>query len=425
MKVISITIFILLIVGCSNKKEPISDKNIDNMKMPANSTSRDTTDLHDGMDMPGMDSVYYTCSMHPQVMEPKPGKCPICGMGLIAAQRSNTANADEIKLSDQQVRLGNIKTDTINSGMLGDRIVLTATLNIDQRKTTSISARVMGRIEKLYFKNIGDYVNKGDRLYDLYSEELNNAKQELVLALQQKSTLDNSIIDFNQLIQSAKYKLLLWGMSEAQIGELVKTKKTSPTTAFYSKASGYITMLELKEGDYTMEGGTIMRLANLSTVWAETQVYASQLSQIDINGIAEVQVSGMPGNTIKGKIEFVNPEINPDTRINLVRVSIPNPGNQLKPGMSAYVFLSNRSHNMLSLPVDAVLRDGKGATVWIQTGKNIFKSRMVEAGMETGDRIEIKSGIKAGDVVVITGAYLLNSEYIFKKGANPMEGMKM
>ena len=425
MKVIWIIIFTLLITACSNKKEIKGDKNMGDMKMPAKATSRDTADLHDGMDMPGMDSVFYTCSMHPQVMEPRPGKCPICGMGLIAAQRNNTANADEIKLSDQQLRLGNIKTDTINSGMLGDRIVLTATLNIDQRKSTSISARVMGRIEKLYFKNIGDYVNKGDRLYDLYSEELNNAKQELVLALQQKSTLDNSIIDFNQLIQSAKYKLLVWGMSQAQIDELVRTKKTALTTAFYSKASGYITMLELKEGDYTMEGGTIMRLANLSTVWAEAQVYASQLSQIDINGVAEVQVSGMPGNNIKGKIEFVNPEINPDTRINLVRVTIPNPGNQLKPGMSAYVFLNSRQHNMISLPVDAVIRDGKGATVWIQTGKNRFKNIMVDAGMETGDRIEIKSGIKAGDVVVITGAYLLNSEYIFKKGANPMSGMKM
>ena len=237
------------------------------MKMPARTAGGDTTAVHDGMNMPGMDSVYYTCSMHPQVMKPKPGKCPICGMGLIAVQRSNTANADEIKLSDQQIQLGNIKSDTINGGMLGDRIVLNATLNIDQRKSTSISARVMGRIEKLYFKNTDDYVNKGDRLYDLYSEELNNAKQELVLALQQKNNLDNSIIDFSQLIQSAKYKLLLWGMSEAQIGELVKTKKTSPTTAFYSMVSGYITMLELKEGDYTMEGGTIMRLAFLNNKW--------------------------------------------------------------------------------------------------------------------------------------------------------------
>ena len=339
--------------------------------------------------------------------------------------KSNDVKTDEIKLSEQQVQLGNILSDTINSSMMGDRIVLTATLNIDQVKTTSINARVMGRIEKLYFKNVGDHVNKGDPLFDLYSEELNNAKQELVLALERKNTLDNSLIDFDRLIQSAKYKLLLWGMNDAQIDGLVKTRKATPTTTFYSNASGYITSLELKEGESTMEGSTVMRLADLSTVWAEAQVYATQLSEIDRNGIAEVQVPDIPGKKITGKIEFFNPEINPDTRINLIRINIPNPGNQLKPGMPAYVILKNRQHNMLSLPIDAVIRDGKGATVWIQTDKNTFQSRMVEVGMETGARIEIKSGLREGDIIVISGAYLINSEYIFKNGTNPMAGMKM
>jgi Cu(I)/Ag(I) efflux system membrane fusion protein len=418
MKVIWITVIALLLLACTNKKQQEGDKNMAGMKM-------DSSANHDVMDMPGMDRVFYTCSMHPQVMEPKPGKCPICGMVLIEVQKNNTAKADELKLNDRQIELANIQTDTISSGMLGDELVLTATLNIDQKKTTSISARVMGRIEKLYFKSTGAYVKKGDRLYDLYSEDLNNAKQELVLALEQKNFLDNSIIDFNRLIQSAKYKLRLWGMSEGQVNELVRTRKTTPATAFYSNASGYITAIEMKEGDYTTEGSTMMQLADLSAVWAEAQVYSSQLSQIERNGVAEVRIPDLPGKKITGKIEFVNPEINPGTRINLVRVSIPNPGNQLKPGMAAYVLLRNQRHNMISLPTDAVLRDGASATVWIETGKNLFKSIMVQAGMETGDRIEIKSGLKAGDIVVITGAYLLNSEYIFKNGANPMDGMKM
>ena len=413
MKIISITIIALFLFACDSKKQQANNKDMADMKMPAPSAGVDTNKQNkkDNMEgMPGMGNDSATNKMDLKTMPDK----------------VNDSSANAIKLSDQQVQLGNILTDTINSGMLGDKIVLTATLNIDQMKTTSISARVMGRIEKLYFKNMGDYVKKGERIYDLYSEELNNAKQELVLALERKNTLDNSIIDFNQLIQSAKYKLLLWGMSEAQIEELVKTKKTTTTTTtFFSTATGYITMLELKEGDYTMEGSTVMRLADLSTVWAEAQVYSSQLSQIDRSGIAEVQIPDMPGKKINGRIEFVNPEINPDTRINLVRVSIPNPGNQLKPGMSAYVFLKSRQHSMLSLPIDAVLRDGKGATVWIQTAKNTYESRMVVAGMETGDRIEIKSGLKAGDIIVTSGAYLINSEYIFKNGANPMAGMKM
>ena len=121
----------------------------------------------------------------------------------------------------------------------------------------------------------------------------------------------------------------------------------------------------------------------------------------------------------------MNPEINPQTRINLLRVNVPNPGNLLKPGMPAYVTIKGKQVNTLTLPSDAVLRTGTGVSVWVQTGTRSFKSRMVEIGMEDGDRVQIKSGLQSGDIVVISGAYLLNSEFIFKKGANPMEGMKM
>lgn len=421
MKIILIIVSTLFLVACSSKAKPVDKKDMTDMKKPARSATSDTMENMAGMS----DEIYYTCSMHPQVMEPRPGKCPICGMDLIAVQRNATSDADEIKLSAQQVQLGNIHTDTINSGMFGDKLALPATLTIEETKTTSISARVMGRIENLYFKNIGDYVKTGDKVFDIYSEELNNTKQELVQFLERKNTLDNALIDFDRLIQSAKYKLRLWGMTEAQIDEISRTKKATSNTSFFSRASGYITVNEVKEGDYTMEGSTVMKLADLSTVWAEAQVYSSQLSQIDRNGIAEVQIPEMAGKKINGKIEFINPELSPDTRINLIRVSIANPGNQLKPGMSAYVIFRNPKHNMLSLPIDAVIRDGKGATVWVQTGTNIYKSRMVITGMETGDRIEIKSGLKPGDVIVMSGAYLINSEYIFRKGANPMAGMKM
>ena len=284
----------------------------------------------------------------------------------------------------------------------------------------------MGRVEKLYYKNLGDFIKKGSPLYELYSEELNNAKQEFLLALNKKKAFSGeTVIDFDQLIQSAKNKLLLWGMNDAQIEELSANKKTSANTLFYSSAAGYITQLDVREGDYVMEGGTIVKLADLSSLWAEAQVYTSQMADINNSSIATVRLPDFENKEIKGKIEFINPEINPDTRINLIRVSVPNPGNQLKPGMPAYVLLKSPQRKTLTLPADAVLRDGKGATVWIQTSEKNYKSIMVEIGLESDDRIEIKSGLREGDIVVITGAYLLQSEYIFKKGANPMEGMKM
>jgi Cu(I)/Ag(I) efflux system membrane fusion protein len=366
---------------------------------------------------------YYTCSMDPQVVEYKPGKCPICKMDLTPVKKSNGEKKDELHLSEQQIQLGNIQADTIRNGTIGDQLVLTATLNFDQMKASSVSSRVMGRVEKLYYKNLGDYVKRGSPLYEIYSEDLNNAKQELLLALDKKKTFSaEPVIDFDQLIQSAKNKLLLWGMNDAQIDELVKNKKAIPTTTFYSNAAGYITQSDIREGDYVMEGGTIVKLADLSTLWAEAQVYTSQLAEINSNSIASVQLPDFDNKEIRGRIEFVNPEINPDTRINLIRVSIPNPGNQLKPGMPAYVILKSPQRQSLALPIDAVIRDGKGATVWIQTGKNTFKSVMVQTGLESDDRIEIKSGLKSGDVVVLSGAYLLHSEYVFKKGADPMAG---
>ena len=367
---------------------------------------------------------YYTCSMHPQIMQDKPGTCPICHMELIVVKRTNTA-ADEIMLNDEQIRLGNIQTDTIRNGMIGDKVILTATLNTDESKVNSINARIMGRIDRLYFKNLGDYVSKGAHLYDLYSEELNNAKQEYIVAVEKQQSLDNSIIDFNRLVQSAKTKLFLWGMSESQVNELAKSKKALPLTSFYSNESGYITELPVMEGQYVSEGSTVVKLANLSSLWAEAQVYTSQLSAIDMKGTATVQFPDIPGKEWKGKIEFANPEIVSDSRLNLIRVSIPNSNGLLKPGMPAYVSIKSKELNTLTLPSDAVLRDGKMNIVWVQSGKNSYKMKMVQTGLESGDRLEIKSGLQNGDVVVTRGAYLLNSEFVFKKGADAMGGMDM
>jgi len=358
---------------------------------------------------------YYTCSMHPQIMEEGPGKCPICGMVLIAVKKSQGQTDNSIMLSDQQVQLGNIQVDTIGSGKMGNTIVLNATLTSDETKSTAISSRIAGRIDKMYFKNTGDQIKKGDRLYDLYSESLNNAKQEYILALEKEKILDQSVIDFKQLIESAKNKLLLWGMNVDQIALIGKIKQASPLTTFYSPASGTITSFESHEGEYIPEGGTIVRLSDLSSLWAQAQVYTTELSGIDAKGKAIVQLPDF-GKEINGQIELVNPEINPDTRINLIRVAIQNKDDQLKPGMLAYVVISNHKTNTMTMPASAVIRNEHENIVWAQTGHNTYKKLLVKTGKEDGENVEILSGIQPGDIVVINGAYLINSEYIFRKG---------
>jgi Cu(I)/Ag(I) efflux system membrane fusion protein len=369
-------------------------------------------------------TTYYTCSMHPQVMEDKPGKCSICDMTLIAVSKGSSTISNEISLNKEQIQLGNIHTDTICNGFTGNKMTLTGTLNFDQRKLSSLSARVEGRITTLYFKNIGDYVHKGDKLYDIYSEELNSAKQEYVTILLQKN-VDITLVNYPSLVEAAKEKLVLWGMSNEQINQLEKIKEIPTETSFYSNQDGYITTLNIKEGDYVTEGAPVMQLADMSSLWAEAQVYTSQLSSFDQNGTAIVQIPDLNNLQINGHINFVNPEIDPNTRINLVRVIIPNINKQLHPGMPVYVLLDGNQHVAISLPVDAVLRDENGATIWIETKSGVYSARMVKTGVEDGDSIEILSGLQAGEVVVTTGAYLLNSEYIFRNGSNPMAGMKM
>jgi membrane fusion protein, copper/silver efflux system len=365
---------------------------------------------------------YYTCSMDPQVIAYKAGKCPICKMELTRVKKQANNQFGDLELSEQQIQLGNIQIDSIRNGTIGDQMLLTATLNFNQMNANAISARVSGRIDKLYFKNMGDYIQKGDPVYELYSEDLNNAKQEWVLLLDKQRAFTNEpLVNFQNLLQAAKTKLLLWGMTEAQIQELSKQKTINLLTTFYSNVSGYITALNNKEGDYLMEGNSLIKLSSLDDLWAEAQVYTSQLSDINRNGVATVRLPDMNEMEIQGKIEFVNPEINPETRINLIRVTIPNKGHQLKPGMAAYVVLKTAARKSLSLPINAVIRDSKGASVWIETRKHHFKSVVVETGIENEDRIEIKSGLQNGNAVVVSGAYLLNSEYVFKKGANPME----
>ena len=397
MKYLLVVLVILFFIGCKSKNKEVAATNPD---------------------------VYYTCSMHPQVVAQKPGKCPICQMDLIAVTKGTKSLPNQIELSEEQIQLGNIQVDTIGKSIFGNQMVVPGTINFNENNINTVSARVGGRIDRLYYKNIGDFVPKGAKLYEIYSEELNSAKQEYLLLLQKRKELGNAVVDYEQLLRSARTKLLLWGMTEGQVNALEQTGKSSITTSFYSTASGYITALDVTEGDYTMQEGLVVHLASMGNVWAEAQVYTTQLSQMARNAFVKVQIPEL-GKEVAGQVEFVNPEINTQTRFNLVRVNVPNPGNQLKPGMPVYIVMANNQKATLSLPIDAVIRTNNMAHVWIMIGKNKFKHQQVQTGSESGNNIEIIQGLKQGDAVVVTGAYLLNSEFVLRNGGNSMEGMKM
>lgn len=378
---------------------------------------------HSGHDM-GKETTFYTCSMDPQVKEDKPGKCPICHMPLTPIQNNDT-NANEISLSKQQIQLGNITTQTIAATQNNLEQSYTGVLTINQEKINTISARAMGRIEKLYFKTIGEYVRKNDALYSLYSEDIAIAKQDYFTAYKQLSMPGDFGKNAQNMLNAAKQKLLFFGLSNSQIENIKNNKVISPYTTFYSTTSGYISEIIATEGSYMMEGSAIIKLADLSNLWLEAQVNVNYAKSINLGQNAKVSFTDFPDKTINAKVTFINPEINPDTRLLLIRLQVPNQNFALKPGMQAIVKLNQSNKKGLFIPVDAVIREQDASYIWIEKSPGIFENLMVETGIETNGLIEIKSAIDASKKVVITGAYSINSEYKFRKGSDPMEGMKM
>lgn len=331
-------------------------------------------------------------------------------------------SSDELYLSDLQMQLGHIQTDTVLEHELGDELTLTGAISVNQNKTQSISSRVIGRIEKLYFKNSGEEIKAGEPLYEIYSEELNLSIKELLQVNEKRISLENSGIDMEKIYQSARNKLLLFGLHDKQIDEIEQTKKSSNTTIFLSPVSGIISLVNVKEGSYVMDGESMFFLADLSTLWVEVQVFSDDIKAFQGNINATIIFSGNETKIVKGKIEFINPELSSYSRVNIIRIEIPNEKNDLKPGMQAQINVLLNKKKVLAVPTDAVLLEGKGAIVWIKSGKNKFKSVMVHAGIEANGYTEILHGLNKEDEIVISGAYLLNNEFIIRNGASTMEG---
>ena len=307
--------------------------------------------------------------------------------------------------------------DTVKLSSIGKETTLSGVFALNQSETEQIATRIDGRIEKLYHKIVGEQILVGEPIYDLYSREFLLAQEEFIINKEIK------MINGSDVSASARNKLLLWGMTPAQIAELAETKKTQVTLTIFSKVSGTITGIPVREGENIKEGTTIYTLANLNSLWVEAQVYSNEFGLLKEGAKVEIIPEAFPEEIMEGRVTFSNPVLQNASKINLIRVVVNNSAGKFSPGMQANVFLHSSEKNAIALPVDAVIRDAKHSVVWIQNQKGGFESRMVETGTENKFRVEIKSGLSVGDVVVTSGAYLLNSEYIFKMGMMPMDDM--
>lgn len=360
----------------------------------------------------------YTCPMHPQIVQNEPGTCPICGMDLVPVSQ-NGAEKGELMLSESQIALGNIKTARIKYGDVQSTTILAGKLVLDQTQTDVISSRATGRIEKLFIKETGQTVQKGQPLYELYSEELLTLQREYLLALKQNQELGQENPRFASFLEAARQKLLLFGLTQNQVIALSGNKNLNARVTFVAPSAGVVTDLAVAEGQYVSEGAILYRLSKLSRIWVEAELYPQEITQVQAGDQVHVAVQGFAEN-VPAKVTFISPEYRQGSQVATLRAELPNTESQYLPGMQASVRLPGKNGNTLVLPTDAIIRDGRGSHVWVETGKNTFQARKVTLGEESADRVAILSGIKENEKVVTSGTYLLYSEFVLKKGADPM-----
>lgn len=365
----------------------------------------------------------YTCPMHPQIVQEKPGSCPICGMDLVVFNKNSAATF--LTLDERQQALANITTLVVGLNGWNTEQQINGRLVVNPEKTAYISSKISGRLEQLYVRQTGEKITKGQPLYKIYSEQLATLQQEYLLAYAQAMQFPADRV-FAELLTSSMQKLNLYGQSANQIKQLQSAKKTDPYFTFTAPANGIVAELAVTEGQYVTEGSPIIRLEGYQSLWVEADIYPAEAGIIKDGQKLKVVIPGWEQAPQIMTVQFISPVLQSDAQIIQIRGEIPNPNHQWQPGLQADLFVPIVSkEKVMSLPLSAVIRSEQGAHVWVETAKGQFEPKIVKTGTESFDAIEITEGLLKGDQVVITGAYLLYSEYILKKGSDPIAGLKI
>jgi Cu(I)/Ag(I) efflux system membrane fusion protein len=364
----------------------------------------------------------YTCPMHPQVLQDKQGTCPVCGMDLVLFEKS--AAVEGLQLNERQRALANISTMAIETDAETSARQLNGRLVANPEQTTFITSRVAGRIDRLYVRQTGEPVSKGQPLYQIYSEDLVTLQQEFLLATEQAAQFPEDKT-FAQLLRAARQKLSLYGQSAGQIRLLQQKRKANPNITIFAAESGTVAELSVTEGQYVAEGSPLLKLESYKSLWVEADIYASELGNIKAGQQLRVQIPGWEDQPQRVVVSFINPALQSGSQLLQIRAEMPNPDGIWQPGLQAKVFVENKTDaRSIVLPADAVLKNAAGAHVWLERKQGYYEPRVVQAGAERAQGVEIISGLNPGDRVVVSGAYLLYSEYVLKKGKDPMTTAK-
>ena len=387
-----------------------------------------------GVQLQNTERVFYTCSMHSEIIREKPGNCPICGMELIrkiesktvgstqnAAQKQQAEMLAKVSLSPTQRVMANVSTLEVTKSSLNKEINAVGTVQYDQSRQARVTAWIAGRIDKLNVNSVGVFVSKERPVAEIYSPDLVATQQEYLLAIRSRDQLKSSqfsTISMNgeDMVASAKHRLMLLGVRKGQIAELEKSGKPLISIPVYSPFSGVVVEKMVQQGQYVTAGELLFNIADLSNVWVEIEIYENELANIHPGQQVEIRARSFPDKALTGRITFIYPFLDPKTRTVKARVGMANPGMNLKPDMFVNAVIKLPLASSIVVPITAVMDTGKRQVVWVESSPGIFEPRDVTLGEKANDKVQILSGIKEGEKVAVSGSYLIDSESQLKGG---------
>jgi Cu(I)/Ag(I) efflux system membrane fusion protein len=353
--------------------------------------------------------ITYTCSMHPQIRQNEPGDCPICGMDLIPLDNDNSdADPMALTMSPTAMQLAGVQSMVVGNADANKSIRLNGKIQADERQNYTQSAHIPGRIENLSVNFTGEYVKKGQVLGQIYSPELATAQEELFQAQKIKDTQP-------ALFNAAKEKLKNWKLTDSQIQQILATGKVTEQLPILANFSGYVTEKMVNLGDYVNRGEPIYQIADLSKVWVLFDVYESELQWIKKGDQIEFTVPSLPGETFTGKLSFIDPMINPQTRVAKARLEVSNSNLKFKPEMFVSGKVESKGSskdNSIVVPKTAVMWTGTRSVVYVKNTTNqavTFKLREVTLGAALGDEYVIASGLKSGEEIAVNGTFSIDA----------------
>jgi membrane fusion protein, copper/silver efflux system len=422
--------------------------------------------------------VEYFCPMHPQVIRSEPGTCPICGMPLSKRKKGAKEELPEgvltrVQFTPFRIAQGGIRTSSVEWKPLEREIETVGVVDFDERRLARITARFPGRVESLAVDFTGTSVERGKPLATLYSPEVFAAQQSLVAAARGLREAESSqgpdpraVERSRALLEAARSRLTLWGLSQEQVGAVERSGTASPTIEVLAPISGVVTKKSVVAGDYVAEGAPLFDVADLSTVWMKARVYEQDLGVVAAGRKVTATASAYPGETFEGTVVFVDPFLDRTTRTADLRVDLPNPQGRLKPGMFVTATVSVPladvepfssmprpsadgrpkvvywcpmhpevvqdtpgecakcggmelvkkeipgvdAKDVLAVPETAVVDTGRRKIVYVESSPGVFDAHEVVLGPRAGVYFPVVKGLDAGAKVATAGSFLIDAE---------------